>query len=318
MRLTLRQLRIFQAIVQTGSTSAAGDAVSLTQSAASAALSELESLLGTRVFDRVGKRLVLNDNGRTLSVQARWLLDGAAQVERQFSVAPGAACAGPLRIGASTTIGNYLMPRLLADYRGHADISEVDIRIGNTGEIVQGVARFELDAGFIEGPSHDPHLTALPWIRDELVLIAGADHPLARHPGRVPVAALREAVWLLREPGSGTREVVENMLRPHLHSMTSGISFGDSEAIKRATAHGLGISCLSRWVVQDMLRHGELAELKTTLPALSRLFYIVRHPHKFISRNLEQFLSFSRREGFEGWTPLARAKKRPTRPKTGS
>jgi DNA-binding transcriptional LysR family regulator len=318
MRLTLRQLQIFQAIVQTGSTSAAANAVSLTQSAASAALSELENVLGTRVFDRVGKRLVLNDNGRTLSVQARWLLDGAAQVERQFSIVPGAAAAGPLRIGASTTIGNYLMPRLLADYRGHADISEVDIRIGNTGEIVQGVARFELDAGFIEGPSHDPHLAALPWIRDELVLIAGANHPLAKRRGRVSVAALRDAVWLLREPGSGTREVVENVLRPHLHSMKSGISFGDSEAIKRATAHGLGISCLSRWVVQDMLRHGELAELKTTLPALSRLFYIVRHPHKFISRNLEQFLSFSRREGIEGWAPVARATKGLVRRKTGS
>lgn len=318
MKVTLRQLQIFQAVVETGSTAAAAAAVSLTQSAASAALGELENLLGTRVFDRVGKRLVLNDNGRTLSVQARWLLDGAAQIERQFSNAPGRAAAGPLRIGASTTIGNYLMPRLLADYRAHADISQVDIRIGNTGEIVQGIARFELDAGFIEGPSHDPHLAALPWIRDELVLIAGANHPLSMRRGRVPVAALRDAVWLLREPGSGTREVVEEVLRPHLHGMKSGISFGDSEAIKRATAHGLGISCLSRWVVQDMLRHGELAELKTTLPALSRLFYIVRHPHKFISRNLEQFLSFSRREQFEGSAPASRAKTAPARRKAAS
>jgi len=293
MHLTLRQLQIFLAVAETGSTAAAAVAVSLTQSAASSALNELEGLLETRLFDRTGRRLVLNDNGRSLVPKARRLLDGAADVERQFTSGQGAA---PLRIGASTTIGNYLMPRLLAAYQREADISQIGIRIGNTSEVVAAVADFQIDAGFIEGPCHDPRLTAQAWLKDELVIFASPRDELAREPRgeRVSVAQLRKAKWLLREPGSGTREVVEGVLLPRLHHMTSGIAFGDSEAIKRAAAEGLGISCLSRWVVEDMLQHGSLKELKTALPPLSRMFYIVFHPDKYMSTGLDAFLSFSR------------------------
>lgn len=294
MRLTLRQLHIFLAIAETGSTAAAARAISLTQSAASASLNEIEDVLGVRLFDRTGRRLLLNDNGRGLLPKARQLLEGAREVERQFSVSATKG-AGPLRIGASTTIGNYLMPRMLSEYQARSDISEVSVRIANTREIVAEVADFKLDVGFIEGPSHDPRLVALPWLTDELVIFAAPSHTLAKRStrSRLSIAELQNARWLLREPGSGTRDAVESALLPRLHTIKSGISLGDSEAIKRAAAEGLGVSCLSRWVVQDMLLHKKLVELRTALPPLARKFYIVHHPQKYMSHGLKAFLAFS-------------------------
>ena len=293
MRLTLRQLQIFLAIAESGSTTTAATTLSLTQSATSAALNQLESLLGAGLFDRIGRRLMLNDSGRALLPQARHLLDAAADVEQQFAK-PGKG-AGRLRVGTSTTIGNYLMPGLLAAYQRDADVSQIRVRIANTEEIVTAVANLQLDIGFIEGPCHDDHLTTQQWIKDELVVFASSTHPLCKKRGRIKLDELQKASWLLREPGSGTREAVERALRPHLRRMHSGVSFGDSEAIKRAVAAGLGISCLSRWVVADMLRHQTLKELDTTLPPISRMFHIVRHPQKHLSRNLDQLVQFSLR-----------------------
>src|SRR3954470_18270097 len=117
MRITLRQLSIFKAVADAGTTAAAALQVALSQSATSAALNELESVLGARLFDRIGTRLVLNDTGRGLLPQARAVLDGAAGIERDFGIAVDArdaAAPSLLRVGASTTIGNYLLPTLIA------------------------------------------------------------------------------------------------------------------------------------------------------------------------------------------------------------
>jgi DNA-binding transcriptional LysR family regulator len=294
LHITLRQLQIFVAIAEMGSTASAAREIALTQSAASASLNELEDLLGARLFDRTGRRLLINGNGRALLPKALWLLEGASEVERQFSAArtPGA---GPLRIGASTTIGNYLMPRMLTKYQKLGDISEVNVRIANTKEIVSEVGSFKLDIGFIEGPSHEAKLIVRPWLKDDLVVIAAPKHSLALHSRdeKLSLVQLREARWLLRELGSGTREAVENALLPKLHSIRSDIAFGDSEAIKHAVAEGLGVSCLSRLVVGDMLRQKSLVELRTSLQPLSRNFYIVFHPDKYMSDGLKNFLAFS-------------------------
>src|SRR3954470_15720637 len=117
MRITLRQLSIFKAVADAGTTTAAALRLALSQSATSAALNELESVLGARLFDRIGTRLVLNDTGRGLLPQARALLDGAAGIEREFGLGSGQGEAGApslLRVGASTTIGNYLLPTVVA------------------------------------------------------------------------------------------------------------------------------------------------------------------------------------------------------------
>lgn len=297
MRLSLRQLSIFIAVADTGSTTAAALRVALSQSATSGALNELEGLLGALLFDRIGKRLVLNDNGRALLPQARALLDAAQAIESQFGVggAPNGApaLASQLRVGASTTIGNYLLPALVASYRRDWPTTAIDVRIGNTRDVAAGVARLEVDMGLIEGPCHEAELAVSPWREDELVVVCGAGHALAPAPGRprVSQASLRQAVWLLREPGSGTREAVENALLPHLHQWGGEMQLGSTEAIKQAAAEGLGLACLSRYAVQDQVALGRLVVLNTTLPRLSRMFYLVHHRQKQFSVPLARFVA---------------------------
>jgi DNA-binding transcriptional LysR family regulator len=296
LRLTLRQLHIFRVVAESGSTAAAAAAISLSQSATSAAINELERLLELQVFDRVGKRLQLNDNGRALLPHALALLDGAGWIERWAFDRESQI--GTLRIGASTTIGNYLLPAILAGFRDSLPEAarqnwQVQVAIANTSIIAGRVAAFELDLGLIEGPCHEAELTVQPWLEDELVVVTAASDPILSGARKRPLSleTLSKATWLLRETGSGTREIINQLLIPHLHHLRPGIEFGNPEAIKRAAASGLGITCLSRCVVDDLLKSGVLVAPPTRLPELRRRFYLVMHEKKKRTRGLHLLLA---------------------------
>ncbi|HYR25711.1 MAG TPA: LysR family transcriptional regulator, partial [Aquabacterium sp.] len=227
LRFTLRELEVFAAVATAGSVTRAAEVVALTQSAASQALDKLEIGLGAPLFDRVGRRLVLNEHGRQLLPRARALLDAAGDMQDGF--ADGRY---RLRMGASTTIANYLLPELLAAFRARWPQAHLEMEVGNTRDIVAAVARLEVDFGFIEGSCHHPDLRVEPWREDELVVFVAPHHPLA---GRaVSFDELCAADWLLREPGSGTREEVERLLQPHLPDLKVCMELGHPEAIKNA------------------------------------------------------------------------------------
>lgn len=299
MRITLRQLQIFRLVAESGTTASAATALSLSQSATSAAINELERLLELQIFDRVGKRLQLNDNGRALLPPALALLDGAQTIERW--ALDRESQIGTLRIGASTTIGNYLLPELLAGFRERLSDQarrglNLKVTIANSAAVAAQVAVFELDLGLIEGPCHESNLTVLPWCEDELVVVASPTDRIAPrgHRRKVSLQSLREATWLLRETGSGTREIIDQLLIPHLHRLRAGMEFGTSEAIKRAVASGLGITCLSRCVVEDLLQTGALVAPPTELPRLSRQFLMLTHEQKRLTRGMDLLIKYLR------------------------
>ena len=185
-----------------------------------------------------------------------------------------------------------MLPRIIAAYRRREREAHIEVEIGNTQRVSRAVAEFEVDLGFIEGPTTEPHLRVTPWMQDELVVVCAPRHPLARgRRGRASIAALREETWLLREAGSGTREVVERALQPHLHQIRSETELGSAEAIKQAVAEGLGIACLSKFAVADQLKLGRLVRLSTGLPRLARTFYLVHHERRFISATLAAFMA---------------------------
>lgn len=291
MRISLRQLQIFDAVAIHGSTMAAAEQLALSQSATSAALNELEGLLNARLFDRVGRRLMLNDNGRMLLTHARQMLALAKTMEAQFSQQGRAA--RDLIIGASTTIGTYILPALIAGYQARYGAVVPRVAITNTADVASAVASFAVDIGFIEGPCHVGGLQIEPWIKDELIIVAAPGHAWAAR-RKATTAILAREKWLLREDGSGTREAVESALMPHLHTIVEAGQFSSSEAIKRACMAGLGLTCLSRLVVADLLADGRLIEVATTLPKMRRDLYIVIDSRKILSKQLTEFRDFCR------------------------
>jgi DNA-binding transcriptional LysR family regulator len=291
MHVTLRQLQIFRAIALSGSTTAAAQSVPLSQSAASAALNELERILNARLFDRVGKRLLLNDRGRALLPTALAVLDGARNLETAFSADHASLI--DLHLFASTTVGNYILPQLLARFRERVPAAQLQLQIGNTRDVVTAVRDFDADLGLIEGPCHASDIVVLPWLEDELVIVASPMHPLAKAAkrGKLTAKQLSQSCWLLREPGSGTREAVEQALLPHLVDIQSTMTLGSSESIKNAVAEGLGVSCLSRYVVRDLAAADRLSVLGTRLPRLTRRLSIIHHRRKLLSDSLRGFIA---------------------------
>jgi DNA-binding transcriptional LysR family regulator len=284
IRFTLRQLSVFIAVAQFGSTTGACKALSMSQSAVSAALGELELVANEQLFDRHGRRLVLNDAGRALQPQAIALVEGAESLSRDFE-----STVVSLRIAASSTIGNYVLPGILARFLARHPAARLNVLIGNTREVLGAVNAFSADIGLIEGSSHGPNMRVEHWLDDEMVVVVAPNHPLARQARRSDLA---KADWLVREPGSGTREILEQQLGRVLGPLKIALELGTSEAIRRTLLNGYGVSCLSRHVVRDDIEHGRLIAITTRLPALSRSFSIVLHRSKTPTRGLAAFRGF--------------------------
>ncbi len=284
IRFTLRQLSVFIAVAQSGSTIAASRTLAMSQSAVSAALGELESIANERLFDRHGRRLILNDAGRALQPYAVALVESAESLARDFE-----STATTLRIAASSTIGNYVLPGVFARFLAEYPATRLNVVIGNTRDVLDAVNAFDADIGLIEGSSHDANLRIEPWIDDEMLIVTAPQNPLAARARRKDLA---DADWLVREPGSGTREIFEQQIGPALGSMHIALELGDSEAIRRTLLSGYGVSCLSRHVVADDLESGRLVAITGRLPAIHRAFSIALHRSKTPTRGLTALRAF--------------------------
>jgi len=287
LRTTLRQIEVFVATAQKGNVTQAAGMVGLTQSAASMALADFENQLGTKLFDRIGKRLSLNEEGRILYAKAVEMLDRAQEMEACFDRHQRAA---DLRLGASSTIGNYLLPQLIGKFTAGQPGSRVRLEVANTQHVINAVRDFEIDIGFVEGLCLAPEIDAIFWQQDELAICAAPNHPLASQDG-VTSEALRQAEWILRERGSGTREVVEQMLMNQLGEIRLAMELGGTEAIKRAVESGMGISCLPRIALNDAVERGRLVILSAPFLRLTRSFHILIHKQKYRTQGLLGFLA---------------------------
>lgn len=177
MHITLRQLEVFAEVLKSGSTTQASVMLSLSQSAVSAALTDLEGQLGVQLFDRVGKRLVVNEHGRLLYPRALALLEQAVEIEQLFREDNGA-----IRVYASSTIGNYILPAMIARYRQHYPALPLELSVGNSQDVINAVLDFRVDIGLIEGPCHSTEIISEPWLEDELVVFAAPSSPLTQGP----------------------------------------------------------------------------------------------------------------------------------------
>ncbi|KAB0672057.1 LysR family transcriptional regulator [Oryzomonas sagensis] len=287
MAISFRQLEIFEKVAQTGHVTRAGEELLLTQSAISMAVSQLEQFTGAPLFERSGRRLILNDRGRLLLAEAGGILQAVRRME-QLLRKDGGELTGELLVGGSTTIGNYLLPALLGAFARMYPKTRVQLRVGNTQQVVSWMEEGRLDIAFIEGPCHSRGMIATPWRDDELVVVAGPEH--AWGGGRKATAEmLASAPWVMRERGSGTREVFETAMDNLGIHYSIALELGHTEAIKNGVASGLGVSCLSRLAVHRELEHGWLVPIASPL-ALTRSLALIRRRESFRTPLLSAFL----------------------------
>jgi len=291
MPLSLRQLEIFEKIATTGSVTRAGKELFLTQSAVSMALSQLEQLSATPLFERIGRRLLLNDSGRLLLKDAREILLAVKRVEWQLQGDSDREMVGELLVGGSTTIGNYLLPALLGAFAKRYPKTRVELQVGNTQQVADWLENGSLDIAFVEGPCHSRGLVSVHWRDDELVVVTGPEHSWTGDRAATP-DMLASAPWIMREKGSGTREIFEDAMEKAGIDYAISLEFGHTEAIKNGVASGLGVSCLSRVAVRRELEYGVLIEVASPL-MLKRSLSLLKRRESHCSPLLAAFLEVS-------------------------
>lgn len=288
--ITIRQLEVFAAIANKGNVTKASEQLFISQSAASMALAEFERQIGQKLFDRFGRKLVLNEAGRALLPKVIELLTRVDEIPAMFSP-EGRLSFGSLEIGASSTIANYYIPSLLGEFTENFPEIQLRLEVGNTEQIINSLTEFKIDVGYIEGLCNHPQINCSLWREDQLVVFASPEHRLASK-RRITLKDLSLERWILREKGSGTRVIFENAVAGKLDDLNIRFELGHTEAIKSAVKSNLGISCLSRLTVAESIRNGSLVELKTPFLNLRRNFYRLVHKEKYITNVLEKFMDF--------------------------
>jgi DNA-binding transcriptional LysR family regulator len=287
-----RQLEVFVAIATGGTVRAAAEQLHLTQPAASMALAELERVLGSPLFDRTQRRLHINERGRHLLPLAQELLERMRELGRHAGH-DDALLSGELRVGASNTVGNYLVGDLLGAFiTAHPQVA-LKLHVDNSAAIVSGVLDYSLDIGCIEGPAAHPELELLRWRDDKLCVCAPPAHPLAKR-RRLRPEDFAGARWILREGGSATRGQTERALAA-LPPGETVLELDQSEAIKQAVIAGLGLALLPEVAVAHAQAAGRLAVLRTPFLSLKRQLSLVLHRRKYRSALLREFLASVRK-----------------------
>lgn len=286
MHYTLRQLEVFLAVAHYENVTRAADHLAMSQSACSGALKDLEQQYDVQLFDRIGKRLKTNEFGKLIRPRAEALLAMARELEGEFK---RHRTIGPLTLGATLTIGNYLAINLIRDFMQKFAGARVTLNVANTRVIGEQLLNYEIDLGMVEGELQHPELLILPWRRDELQCFCAPDHPFARR-GALSDRDLVEATWILRETGSGTRQAFDRAMGGITPELSILLELQHTEAIKRAVESGLGISCLSAIALTDAFKRGSLVPLSVPGRNFSRQLYVAIHRQKYRSQGLLQWL----------------------------
>ena len=293
--MTLEQLRIFIAVAEREHVTRAAEALNLTQSAASSAISLLEQQYGVRLFHRVGRGITLTEAGKFFLGEARAILARTQSAEMalgEFS----ALARGRLTIHASQTISSYFLPRHLVRFHSRFPGIELAVTAGNTAQVARAVIQGEAELGFVEGPVSDPLLAVESVGTDQMIIVVPPNHLLANK-GTVSTDDLLAENWVLREAGSGTRAVFTDAMSAlgiDSAKLRVAIALPSNEAIRAAVEAGVGAAALSSLVCAESLAAGKLIKLKTKLP--KREFNAVQHVEHYRSRAVAALLSLIRND----------------------
>jgi DNA-binding transcriptional LysR family regulator len=293
--LNLNHLRVFRAVCETNSITRAALKLHISQPAASKQLADLEAHLGVALLERRARGVRLTAAGELIGRHARRLFQEEAAAESAIESLLGLEL-GHLSLAASTTIGSYIVPSVFGELHAAHPNVRLELQIGNAARVEELVLGGELDLGLSEGSVTSESLHVEVFARDEMVLIVAPGHPLARQvgSGAIEAEALRGQPFIVREPGSGTREVVAEALGRHGIPIAPVMSLGSTEAIKNAVALGLGVALVSSLTVELELGSGRLRAIRLADLSIRRALHLITIEGKPSSPAASEFLRLLR------------------------
>ncbi|OMF76026.1 LysR family transcriptional regulator [Paenibacillus glucanolyticus] len=294
--MNFHQLHIFYTVAERGSFSAAAQALHMSQPAVTMQVQALEEYFGTKLLNRSTKRMELSEAGMTLLPFARRSLELSQETDAAMAAFSN-KLQGRLQLGASLTIGEYVLPRLLGPFgREYPDIS-IMLKVMNTTQILEEIASHQLNFGLIEAPVEHPDMVLDAVMEDELKLIVPSGHPLAAREDKICLEEVLAYPFVLREKGSGTRQVMEDVLLERGFdpgSIQTVMELGSTGAVKSAVEEGLGITMLSISTVKHETALGLVKMIDIADASFKRNFYSIQLRSALLPMSAITFLSYLR------------------------
>lgn len=289
MKVTLRQLEVFDAVAASGSVTAAADSLNMSQSAASKALTDLQLVLKRKLFSHAkGRPLQITEEGRRLRPIFRSVL---SEIDDAIRSEGPAQLTGTLVIGATATIAETVLPRLCADFMTMHPAIKIKVECSAVGELFDRLSRFELETALIEYVPQMDDIELVAWRSDEMVLVAVPDHPLAGRTNLV-LADLAGARWCMREAYSSVSSRLRYMLHEYVGQLDVAFESTSNWAVRHAIIAGIGIGCVSRALVQFDLDNGRLVQLDVAGFRYTRVLSLARPRHFWRTRLVRAFDEF--------------------------
>lgn len=288
--MNLRQISIFTRVAELGSMSETARQLFMTQPAVSQTIAELEDYLQMKLFDRLNRQLILTNSGEILYDYCKRILSLLEEAEHTMRDLATLKI-GKLRLGASTTIGIYFLPKMVGDFKKRYGRITTQFTIDNTGVVEDMILNHDIDIGLVEGKAHSPDIKVDYLFDDELYLICSKNHHWVREK-RLTIAPgdLAKEQLISREKGSGTREMVEETLTNQGLTMETTHILNNTEAIKKAVEEDMGISFVSKMALVDELKSGNLVKIDIEGIHITRTLSIIYHKDKYRSPLLDAFL----------------------------
>jgi DNA-binding transcriptional LysR family regulator len=288
--VTLRQLRTFKTVADLSSFSAAAQRLKLSQPSISYQVKELEQTLGLPLLDRLGKRVRLTEAGNVLYGYARRMLEVLDEATVAIEEMRGIK-RGTLRVGASTTVGIYLLPAALGAFKKEHPGLIISLEIGSRARVQEQVLDSELDLAVVGPALKDPELAVIPFLSDELVVVAPSGHPLAVKRG-LTLKQLASEPFVMREQASGSRWSLEKAARKAGAKLAVAMELGSNGAIKHAVESGLGLAVISRYACTLEFSTKRLVELDVRGFPIRRDWHIVHLRRRKLPASVTGFIEF--------------------------
>lgn len=287
--MTLGQLRTFLEVARAGSIRGAAASLVVTEPSVSAAVSSLGRELEVQLLSRDGRGIRLTAAGRELAVYAAQILGLADRAQRAVKEAAGGS--GQVRLVSVMTAGEYVLPPILAAFRKERPDVQISLEVGNRAAAIQRLTNDEADLAVGGRPPSGSDIEGVPFLSNELIVVGHDDHPL-KGKRSIDAAALSKETWLLREPGSGTRETTEEFFTQAEIEPASIMTVGSNGAIKQAAVVGLGVTLISIHAVAQELRDGRLTRLRARATPLRRSWYALHRKGVALPQSARDFLEF--------------------------